>query len=443
MEKKAKIAISVVLVLAIAVPSIWFGIDWYLKQQISSAEIEITDVSIQELNDSNMSIYVGFKISTNKNITATFAPENMILNYKAFKLGNIQFMENELRTEAYLTTLVLVSITNETLYTEMISNFVDNEKMNLTVKGDIKFLEELSVLPLQQVEKEIEIAGLGGLKPSVKDFKLLESGPGMLKFNTTVRFNNPSNINCTLTPLWVDIKYNNQLVGNASRASYNLINGENIVVMNATFGGNNSALEQIIGNYVMGSNTSFQLLLNTTVSVGSTSKSISILTTSAVELEGVSEPIISVKNIQIGIVVNMNWGGATGSATVTITVLVNNPTPISLNVTHFNGSVYFDDKDGFNYGMYSAPAQNNIFIQNISMETKFNETNPLQLDPNGQSVQTTNYDPLNDFTLSARLWDEQNKNQLYVDIKNAELGLSIDGFSLLLKELSFLHIKVN
>lgn len=101
MEKNAKIAISVVLVLAIAVPSVWFGIDWYLKQQIGSAEIEITDVSVQELNESNMSIYLGFKITTSKNITAVLSPENMIVNYKASKLGDVRFPENEIRTEAY------------------------------------------------------------------------------------------------------------------------------------------------------------------------------------------------------------------------------------------------------------------------------------------------------------------------------------------------------
>jgi hypothetical protein len=111
-----------------------------------------------------------------------------------------------------------------------------------------------------------------------------------------------------------------------------------------------------------------------------------------------------------------------------------------INVSDFQGEIYFDDTDGYNFAPgFADSALNHIYIDDVNF-SKWN-INPLELPASGNAQDTT-ISSINNSTLGLRLEDERLKDQLYVDIEDGVMDLQIGGFQITLSNLEFNNIYI-
>jgi hypothetical protein len=111
-----------------------------------------------------------------------------------------------------------------------------------------------------------------------------------------------------------------------------------------------------------------------------------------------------------------------------------------INISDFQGDIYFDDTDGYNFGPgFIAGSLYHIYIDNVNF-SKWN-INPLELPASGNAQDTTT-SSINNLNLGLRLEDERLKDQLYVDIEDGVIDLQIGGFQITLSNLEFNNIYI-
>lgn len=442
MNKTVKIVIEMLIVIGITVPSIYLGVNWFVQQQIKNTSITVTSVEILDLSDNEMQMRVGFNLSGVEIEDVGFEVNDLTIKYKGTEFGNVSLSKNTFTGTAGLyTTDATVKISNSTAYNGIITDFINSDVLNFTINGLIAFTGGLSSLPDQPIEKSLAMDGLNGLIPEIQDFELLEATGTTLTFNLTAKFTNPTIMNCSLSNVWIDLLHNGTNVGNASTTSYQMKGGINLLSLNTTLGGNNTALEQILGNFIMGKNQSITLKVNTEVKIANATAKFVINTTSSVLFKGINVPLVTVGDIVLDIDITVNWGGASGAINVKVNTTFHNPLSFSINVSNFVGDLYFDDPDGYSYLSFSNTAQNHIFIDDFN----FNDTwagIPRKIDAKSAKSEIISLAQINNFDMAARLNDEQQKSRLYVDVENGILNLKIGAFNATLTGLVFRDIYV-
>jgi hypothetical protein len=246
MEKKSKILIIAIAIAAIAIPSTFFGIQFFIGSQINNAELTVEDIELLSLSDDQMIADVEFEVTTTSPIAVSFKIHNISITYDDAILGNVSLSKNEFTTaDTVYQTTITINITNSGLYLKLTEDFINETSLNLGVSGTVEFTGELSGLPSHPFSKEISITGLNKLSPTIQAINFENATENTLELEIIANLNNPSQLTANLSQVWVDIYYNSSYyVGNASATNVAFVSGTNQINLNATFGGSKTILSE-------------------------------------------------------------------------------------------------------------------------------------------------------------------------------------------------------
>ena len=216
----------------------------------------------------------------------------------------------------------------------------------------------------------------------------------------------------------------NQVIGNGTINNFNLDQGKNQVMINVTLGDNKTAVSNFLSRYIQGETIPLKLNASMSLKLDVNGTSYELNNLIGVNVTGVNDDLVSIKVEMILIVVDIIWPGIDITYKINTTVTIHNPMNFAINLTQFEGDLYFDDPDG--EPIYYTSAKYNISLDTV----KFNWTNNhLKIPPSGSANDTYMFSD-NDKEIGLRLYDEyETKNQLYVDIKNGFTSLLIGNFN--------------
>ncbi|MHA1272877.1 MAG: hypothetical protein ACTSQS_05520, partial [Promethearchaeota archaeon] len=182
--------------------------------------------------------------------------------------------------------------------------------------------------------------------------------------------------------------------------------------------------------------TNFTLKVNITLSFEKGGNNYTVNTTILFEFHGTTAKLVDVNDVDINIIITYTWLlGVPTAAQIQINTqfTVHNPMDFKINITNFQGKMYFNDTDGYNLFTLSAGPAYNIYIDDVDF-SKWN-TNPLTLPASG-STQDTTTTTLSNLTLALRLHDEcLVHDRLRITIKQGVMDLQIGGFTIQLTDL--------
>jgi len=449
MEKKSKILIIVIAIAAIAIPSTFFGIQFFIGSQINNAELTVEDIELLSLSDDQMIADVEFGVTTTSPIAVSFRLHNISITYDNAILGNVSLSKNEYTTaDTVYQTTVTINITNSGLYLKLTEDFINETSLNLGVSGTVEFTGALSSLPSQSFSKEISINGLDQLSPTIQAINFENATEDTLELEIIANLNNPSQLTANLSHVWIDIYYSSSYVGNASATNVAFVSGTNQINLDAEFGGSKTVLSEILSNYIKGVNSSLTLTTNITINFEGGSSNFDVENTILFEFEGTDIELISVDDVDISIDITFSGtyteGGFTGAdIDITVDITVHNPMSFIINITSFDGELYFDDNDVssivISFVTVAGPydPDDNIYIDNATI------TDTIELPGSGSNNGEALIDINNDIELGTRLYDEcYNDDELYIDIIDGIMDLQIGGFSITITNIDIYDIYV-
>ena len=447
MEKKSKILIIVIAIAAIAIPSTFFGIQFFIGSQINNAELTVEDIELLSLSDDQMIAEVEFEVTTTSPIAVSFRLHNISMTYDNVILGNVSMSKNEYTTaDTIYQTTITINITNSGLYLKLTEDFINETSLNLGVSGTVEFTGELSSLPSHPFSKEISINGLDKLSPTIQAINFENATEDTLELEIIANLNNPSQLTANLSQIWVDVYYDSSYIGNASATNVAFVSGTNQINLNAEFGGSKSVISEVLSNYIKGVNSSLTLIANITINFEESSSNFDVENTILFEFEGTNTELITVDDVDISIDVTFAGllSGFTGAdIDITATITVHNPMSFKINITSFDGELYFDDNDdssiAISFVTVAGPfdALNNIYIDNATI------TETIEIPGSGSNNGDALIDINDDLELGTRLYDECiNDDELYIDIIDGIMDLQIGGFSITITNIDIYDIYV-
>ena len=446
MEKKSKILIIVIAIAAIAIPSTFIGIQFFVQSQINDAELTVGDIELLGLSDDQMIADVEFEVTTASPVAVSFKIHNISITFDDAILGNVSLSKNEFTTAdtAYQTTIT-INITNSGLYLKLTEDFINETSLILGISGTVEFTGALSGLPSQPFSKEISITGLDKLSPTIQAINFENATENTLELEIIANLNNPSQLTANLSQVWVDIYYDTSYyVGNASATNVAFVSGTNQINLNATFGGSKTILSEILSNYIKGVNSSLTLIANITINFEEGSSDFDIENTILFEFEGSTIELVTVDDVVVDIGIVFYYSGGLGALIdIGVDITIHNPMSFNITVNSFEGEVYLNDSDSsqITYLIYSSPvysANPSFYIDNTTLQAA------VDLPANGQKQGNADIPQIDDLETGTRLADEYLKDgQVELDIKNGIMELQIGGFVITVKNIDLDNIYVS
>ena len=426
MQNKVKVILIVgIIAIAVGIPVTYFGLQSTVKQQIEEASVSVSSVELLKISDDKMKLEVQFEINSQQAMDLSYELEDLSIKFTGNEFGNVSLSISVFNTSSSnQKTNVTINITNHVIYNLLISNFIQSPKISLTITGNVRFKGALATLGPIPFSKDFDLDGLNGLTPIINSFDLINSTNNnlLLKINSTI--NNPSQLLVNLSKVFLDVIDANQVIGNGTINNFNLDQGKNQVMINVTLGGNKTAVSNFLSRYIQGETIPLKLNASMSLKLDVNGTSYELNNLIGVNVTGVNDDLVSIKVEMILIVVDIIWPGIDITYKINTTVTIHNPMNFAINLTQFEGDLYFDDPDG--EPIYYTSAKYNISLDTV----KFNWTNNhLKIPPSGSANDTYMFSD-NDKEIGLRLYDEyETKNQLYVDIKNGFTSLLIGNFN--------------
>ncbi|MHA1731189.1 MAG: DUF3712 domain-containing protein [Promethearchaeota archaeon] len=238
MNRKA--LIGLIVAAGVGIPTIMGILYYYIQSQANSVDIEVTGVEITDVKGSGESQASGSSVgpapapslraaqasvvgTVKMNVTFTytipvsisvkFTASNLSLYYKGGYLGDVRLAENVFDTaKTNVTVALTLFVTNTTSFGQLVEDYIDNDDVDLQVKGSVNF--GLISAPL---DKQVPAPALGGLKDvvSVNVTSIYEANETSVKLNTTLALHLPVTIDLTVHASNVSVYYKGGYVGDA------------------------------------------------------------------------------------------------------------------------------------------------------------------------------------------------------------------------------------
>ena len=548
MKKGLKIFLAIFGVLAIAAPTMYFGFQFLAGNTVENAEVTVEEVEVTSVSEDTLILDVTLGIEMDSPVDATFRLANVSLLYDGALLGNVVLSENEFSTtDTSISTEITVTITDDTAYDQLITDYVMTTSLNLTFNGNIEFLGALAALPAQVLSKEITLtgmnglpltvnsielagiegdvlefvfegslsnpsslevnvsslvvdfylrstwignatkenlfleagantitlavfingsdnslldeyinnetlnlefnvsaqvgglgmgyfqvlsenfafAGLNGLNPVMESFALTGTTANELLLNITASIANPSQLAINMTEVWVDIIFEGDIVGNASVDNFLLAFGNNFMELEGRLGGNDTAMEKILGNYINRMDTDFQVNISLNVTFTEDTSKLAFNHEMAYVFAGCVQELISVDDMQISLSVSIDWGGSSATLTTYVDITINNPMGFSIEIDDFDGDILY---------------LNTIDLGVIQLASQGSNSYPLAIPGSSSITDSLELHPYISFTDGQTLVSDG--PTLTVDVKHGVLGLTIGNFNIVLTDIEILGIQV-
>lgn len=307
----------------------------------------------------------------------------------------------------------------------LVSDFLAGNPITVTVRA--RATTVLGYL-LSGLEIEIEMGTGVSINITISNIVLKSATSNVLTFDVDVGIINPTTMTVGLNDTLLDVFYKSEDIGDLAIDNQTLQPGENTLQTTLTMTSANQALlEEIISNHISGTNTTLTVSGTYNVSAEGASAPVQWALSIDVVFTGVTKDVIekiTVDDITVNVGINPGFPPTPWATyTVDITAKVHNPTDIPFNLTNMYFKVYFDDPDGVSYMGVSFPAKSNIFLTTIDevvnpvMQFNSAESKDYSTDFTGSNVE-------NGF----RLYDENSKGQLKLDIRQGKMDIEIGDF---------------
>jgi hypothetical protein len=257
MQKSAKILITLLVILGISIPGVYFGIKMFAQKQIDQVSIVLNQVNIKELDRDRMVMSVDFTLDIPANLDASFELWNLIAKYNGAPVGSVELLENSLQTSqlTYTKDLIL-TVTNQTGYQMLVSDYVNEVELLILLEGNIHFTGNLAGVPDQTLSKTLTLPGLNGLNFTVSDFRLVDMNGDNVELEIGAIFKNPTTVQAKLAGIGVNIDYKGDEVGSASITNYTLVSGDNSVTFTANI---NASGTTLVNDFISNASIEFHI----------------------------------------------------------------------------------------------------------------------------------------------------------------------------------------
>jgi LEA14-like dessication related protein len=226
MESKSKAILIIALILGVGIPSSYLGVQYFLNNQVNNAEVDVKSLQILDLRETSFDVKAELTIRIDSPIEASFKLKSVTLSNKGTSLGTVSLSNDTFSTsETNLTTILTINVDNQTQYYVIISDFMNSETLNFTFAGTVQFLEKLSVLPEQKIEKAISIGAMKGVNFNVSGLNLISMSQESINVSVSVAFTNPSNISATLPGILIEVTYGTVKIGATVKNNFAVITG--------------------------------------------------------------------------------------------------------------------------------------------------------------------------------------------------------------------------
>ena len=205
MKKNLKIAMTCGIIAIIAIPSLYFGINSYINSQVQSASVSINQIQLLDLDNDNMVINASFNVNIPTQVNAAFNIENVQLQYENSVLGTAVLSKSEFQTtDTQFQSIVNITVSNFTVYSQILQDFISKPQLNFSINAQVQFTGALSSIPVQNINKSVEITALNGLNFSINSFNLIDWTQNNLQAEIQASFNNTSVITANIPGLLKD-----------------------------------------------------------------------------------------------------------------------------------------------------------------------------------------------------------------------------------------------
>ena len=246
----------------------------------------INTINLTNANSSSLTLQINGNFTNPCLITANFSQVMLNCSYQGQWIGNATIQNFQLQPGT--NQFVIQAILNGS-NSQLINNFIQNATLTFQINATLQInLNDPVSAWIPLFTKNITINGFNGLNPNIQSINLTNATTAQLILSVQANFFNPTSLTTNLSRIWVDILYLNQYMGNASASNITMIPGTNQIQLNATFGGNMTAINNFISNYL--SNITIQLQLQVNVTI----LGININTTNWYQFPSLSQPLISV-----------------------------------------------------------------------------------------------------------------------------------------------------
>ena len=199
MQKNAKIGIGIVVILAVAIPSVIFGINALTGSTVDSVELTLTSFEITDMDEDRLNATVSFTTSSDVALDVSYHLDDVGLYYNSKNLGPMGIINNTFSTtESTFTKDIYVSLNIfPQSFQPFLTTYFSDEEIEMKITGTVVF-DEPSTLPSKDFSKNITMDGLNGLPGAITAevdmiSLILNPGPsGSYQINTTVNITNPT-----------------------------------------------------------------------------------------------------------------------------------------------------------------------------------------------------------------------------------------------------------
>ncbi|MHA1760660.1 MAG: hypothetical protein ACTSXA_08555 [Candidatus Heimdallarchaeota archaeon] len=430
MKKLFKILIGVGIVVAVATPTIWVSVLFYVNNRVENTDVTIDGIEVLEISDDSLSGIVNFTISEPTTVAATFRINKFNVSYLDTPLGYGVVPTAEFSTQqANHSTSFSLTITDSDYFAlTFIDDYISSANVTLGIEVEIEFTGALAGIDVKNIIETVTLDGLNDIPFTLQSFELLDVLADELSLELSVEVYNTGSINLYLSSLIGEIYYNDTLMGNVTLGVFGLDLGNNTIELNSWIGGSHDLLAEFIGDYL--SSDDLIVDLNLTITLDQfTGEGMKINRwLDDVAVKG-AEDLVSVEVDMI----NLDISGLPGSLTYTIntTVTINNPVSFDINVTNFDGLLTYDDDDGVHLQIllltWDYPAKDNITLTPVSFDWS---TSPLEIPGEGSAFDSFTYVNGN-IEQGVRLNDEYTvDNDLHVNIIFGIVTIVIGSFTI-------------
>jgi hypothetical protein len=392
----------------------------------------ITSINLLNATNSLLTLQINGNFTNACSLNANFSRVFLNFTYGGQWIGNATIQNFSLSPGVNPFTIQAVLNGSNS---QLINNFIQNASLNLLLNAtmQINWNDPMSSwIPL--FSRNITLAGFNGLNPTIQSFSLLNATATQLLLSIQASVINPTTLTSNISRIWVDIWYQGQYLGNASITNTTIIPGTNQMNINATFGGNSSAISQFLGDYISNVSTPLQLQMNITI--------LGININSSMQYQF---PVLTHQLVSLAVTIISISPSYPFSYSIDIQVTVNNPMAFPVNVTYFDGTAKYNDIYGVNVPVpmppwsYSYATANNLTLTQVTFSNW--ATNPLQLPGAGSNHDIYHFTGT-DTEEGARLYNIYYVNHaLYINIYQGTVSFQIGCFSSIVN-VDLLNIKV-
>lgn len=331
-------------------------------------DLTVNSLELIDVSDNSLTFHLNVSVNNPSNLYVDIALMNWSIIYNNTVVGSVSASDLQLVPGLNdFTATGSLQVDNTAITQEIVSRYISGENVSVILKGNITLgLSELSDYYISNLQLPVVLSGQPDIRISVLEIKFFEFLEDRINGYVKINITNPSTITGILKALYLDVLYEDQLLGTVNFTDIPLEQGSNVVDANATFiPENTDALTDFAAQYISG-----QTVVLTVKGSPTGNTLSSLLSGWSQEIELRSDQGINFKVTSIGLI-----NSTSNSVFLHFDFQIVNPTDAKIELSNLIFNVTLLDTGDYLGNITIPELQLDTGLNNISIDTEFFPSN--------------------------------------------------------------------